>query len=241
MKTAYSTILLFAVLVLGMTACTIPRYTQPTPSPTSTSAVLPTLTFPTPPAIAVTPNSSPTVAPTALPQFIVTQNVPAGFCDDPQATNLINRLKSALQTSNGKLLASLVSPLHGMDVRYYRNGHIVNYDQTHAQFLFESTYPVDWGLAPGSGLPTRGSFHEIVLPALLDVFNKNYTLTCNQIQVGGTTYQVSWPYKGINFYSAYFPGTKANGSLDWRTLAIGMEYVSGKPYLYALMQFQWEP
>ena len=33
----------------------------------------------------------------------------------------------------------------------------------------------------------------------------------------------------------------ANGFLDWHTWAIGIEYVDGKPYIYALMQFFWEP
>jgi hypothetical protein len=163
------------------------------------------------------------------------------FCSDAQVPALIGNLKSALQTSNGPLLASLVSPAHGMDVRYYRDGRVVNYDQAHAKFLFETTFVVDWGLAPGSGLPTKGSFHDVVLPALLAVFDKSYTLTCNQITVGGTTYNAAWPYPGVRFYSVYYPGTAANGNMDWHTWLVGVEYVSGKPYLYALMQFQWEP
>jgi len=163
------------------------------------------------------------------------------FCIDGQTQSLINSLKNALQTSNGDLLASLVSPAHGVDVRFYRAGRVVNYDQTHAKFLFVSTYSVDWGLAPGSGLPTKGSFHEVVVPGLLDVFTRSYTLKCNQLETGGTTYQASWPYPGINFYSAYFAGTQGNGSLDWHTLVMGMEYVNGRPYLRVLMQFKWEP
>ena len=66
-------------------------------------------------------------------------------------------------------------------------------------------------------------------------------MTCDQIQVGGTTYQATWPYTGINFDSLYYPGTQANGNLDWHTWLLGMHYVNGKPYLYAIMQFQWEP
>jgi hypothetical protein len=135
----------------------------------------------------------------------------------------------------------MVSPTHGMDARLYRDGRVVNYDQQHAKFLFESTFVVDWGAAPGSGLETTGSFHTLIVPSLLDVFNKNYTLTCNQIQVGGTTYQAVWPYPGTHFYSAYYPGGQGNGSLDWHTWLLGMHYVNGKPYLYAIMQFLWEP
>jgi hypothetical protein len=29
--------------------------------------------------------------------------------------------------------------------------------------------------------------------------------------------------------------------MDWQTWVAGIEYVNGKPYLYALMQFFWEP
>jgi hypothetical protein len=29
--------------------------------------------------------------------------------------------------------------------------------------------------------------------------------------------------------------------MDWHTWVAGIEYVNGKPYLYALMQFFWEP
>ena len=46
---------------------------------------------------------------------------------------------------------------------------------------------------------------------------------------------------GMNFYSVYYPGAPANNNLDWRTWLVGMEYVDGKPYLYAMMQFFWEP
>ncbi len=174
-------------------------------------------------------------------QVPATQLPPAAFCADQQATTLINNLKSALQTSNGTLLASLVSPTHGMDARLYRNGRIVNYDQQHAKFLFETTYSVDWGPAPGSGQETLGSFHEVIIPDLLDVFSKSYTLTCDQVKVGGTTYQASWPYGDINYYSVFWPGTEANGNMDWHTWLVGMHYVNGSPYIYAIMQFKWEP
>jgi hypothetical protein len=61
------------------------------------------------------------------------------------------------------------------------------------------------------------------------------------VQVGGASYAATWPYTGINYYSVYFPGTDANSKMDWRTWLVGVDYVGGKPYLYALMQFEWEP
>jgi hypothetical protein len=29
--------------------------------------------------------------------------------------------------------------------------------------------------------------------------------------------------------------------MDWHTVVVGMEYVNGKPYISAMMQFEWEP
>ena len=250
---------LLLVCVLA-TACTFPglgaaptAFVLPTPTllppspafpspavPSATSLVVPTL-------LAGTPVPDPFVTQVGVTKIVVTRavatetQVPSAiFCADSKPTDLINKLKTALQTANGSLLASLVSPRHGMDARLYRYGRIVNYDQTHAKFLFESTYSVDWGPAPGSGMETMGSFHQVFIPDLLDVFTKSYTLSCNQVQVGGASYQATWPYTGINFYSVYYPGS-GSGSNDWHTWLLGMHYQNGAPYLYAIMQFKWEP
>jgi hypothetical protein len=242
-----------ALFTLGLacwflTACSLPLYTtnmtptvtlKPKQAAQTAAAAIATAVTSLPTAV-ITPSTS-IVTATPQPQLVVTQAASSNFCADAQVTTLINSFKSALQTSNGELLASLVSPTHGMEARLYHNGRVVTYDQAHAKFLFDSTYVVSWGAAPGSGLETKGSFHELIVPALLDVFNKNYTLTCNQVKVGGASYPTTWPYSGISFYSAYYPGSQGNGSLDWHTWLLGMQYVNGKPYLYAIMQFQWEP
>jgi len=127
-----------------------------------------------------------------------------------------------------------------MDVAFFRDGTVITYDQEHAKFLFETTFEVDWGTEPGSGAAKKGSFHDVVVPELVKIFNEPYTLHCNELKHGGATYELDWPYEG-EFYSVYFPGTEANGNLDWHTWVIGIEYVDGKPYIYALMQFFWEP
>ena len=238
--------LTFVLISLLATACSLPVYKSAFATPTV--LIVPILTplpakiSPTSPIVITnTPNIFPTLPLATVSTLQAGQPAPANFCSDGQVTALINSFKSALQNSNGTLLASLVSPVHGMDARFYRKGRIVNYDSVHAKFLFDSTFVVNWGIAPGSGLETQGAFHELFVPALLDVFNKNFTLTCNQIQVGGTTYQALWPYTGINFYSVFYPGSQGNGSLDWHTWLLGMDYSNGRPHLYAIMQFRWEP
>ncbi len=243
--------LLSLILLAG---CSLPT---DVPTVTPTPIIFPSPTLPVAtiviPIVTITPLGAPTPTGVFVPATApnptssgsstiggVTPVPAATFCADPQVTSLLESLKTAVQTSNAQMLSSLVSPVHGTEVRYYRDGRTVIYDQAHAKFLFESTFQVDWGDAPGSGQPTKGAFHEVILPDLLKLFNSNYTLTCNQLQVGGTTYQASWPY-AANYYSLYYAGTQANGNMDWLTWLVGVEYVNGRPYLYALMPFRWEP
>ena len=165
---------------------------------------------------------------------------PSTICNDPQVTALIDSFKSAILTSDGPLLSSLVSPSRGMDVAYFRDGTVITYQPEHAKFLFETTFVVDWGTEPGSGELKSGSFHDVIVPELVSIFNQPYTLHCNELKHGGATYEMIWEYES-EFYSIHFPGTQENGNLDWHTWVMGIEYVSGKPYVYALIQFFWEP
>lgn len=221
---------LFAVILLA--ACTLPA-TPPPATPTFLALPTSTLFIGTPPTANLTPGDV-TVPPgsTAAPSSTI--------CTDPQVTALIDSFKNAILNSDGMLLSSLVSPSRGMDVAYYRDGTVITYRPEHAKFLFETTFEVDWGTEPGSGELRRGSFHDVIVPALVDIFNKPYTLHCNELVHGGATYEMIWEYQN-EFYSIHFPGTPENGNLDWHTWVMGIEYVSGKPYVYALIQFFWEP
>ena len=188
----------------------------------------------TPPTAAQTP------AVTPLPGTTVAPPNPATICGDPQVTAMIDSFKKAILTADGTLLSSLVSPSRGMDVAFFRDGTVITYKPEHAKFLFETTFEVDWGTEPGSGAMKRGSFHDVVVPELARIFNQPYTLHCNELKHGGATYEMEWPYQS-EYYSIHFPGTQANGNLDWQTWVMGIEYVSGKPYVYALIQYFWEP
>ncbi|MBN2388253.1 MAG: SH3 domain-containing protein [Anaerolineales bacterium] len=167
---------------------------------------------------------------------------PATFCADGRVNDLLTNFGNALRTSNGDLLASLVSPAHGLDVRTWRQSTPINFMPEFARWVFESTYEHNWGMDPASGYATVGSFEEVILPNLLDVYEASYTLSCNTVQVGGASYDASWPaeYTHLNYYSLYKPGTPGT-ELDWRTWLVGIEYVSGQPYLFSLIHFQWEP
>jgi hypothetical protein len=221
--------LLLSSFVL-LAACTSPTDTAPTPTPLSL-VVSSTGLVPVPSSDALTPVAT---APGSTPSSS------ANVCSDPQITALIDSLKTAVTNEDGQLLASLVSLASGLEVSYFRNGTAIKYDQNQAKFLFETTYPADWGADPASGAEKIGPFHEVVVPALVKIFTQTYTLHCNELKYGGASYTVNFPYDK-DFYSIYFPGTQANGSMDWQTWVAGIEYVDGKPYLYALMQFFWEP
>jgi hypothetical protein len=129
------------------------------------------------------------------------------------------------------------------DVQYHRGGARSIHDAEHARWVFESTYQVNWGPAPGSGLDTIGSFQQIIEPKLEEVLGASFTTGCNQILLGGASYVVTWPPElaNIPFDSLYKPGTETYGGLDWQTWLMGVEYVSGKPYVFSLSYYAWEP
>jgi hypothetical protein len=167
---------------------------------------------------------------------------PAAFCADAKITTLITDLGTALHNADGEMLAGLVSPTHGMDVRLWRPSEPVNFEPVFAQWVFISTWSHNWGADGASGLETNGSFHDVILPRLLEVYDASYTLECNAPGVAAAFSTQPWPedYHNINYYALFKPGTPGV-DLDWRLWLVGVEYVLGKPYLFSLIHFQWEP
>jgi hypothetical protein len=232
--------ILSILLLAALSACNLPQ-TQPTPAPTATSTPFPLIpTFTSLPPTA-TAQAGVTATSTQVPTAAAM--VPPAFCQDTRVGVLLDSLNSALSSSNGELFASLISPINGLDLQFIRSGRVVNYDREHARFVFETTFQVDWGLGAGSGQPVTGSFKEIVLPSLRTVFIPAAQRVCNQIKVGGATYEVAWPseYSALNFYSVHFPGTTENGGLDWQTWLTGVEFINGQPVLRVLLHYAWEP
>ncbi len=164
------------------------------------------------------------------------------FCGDAQVAGLLEAFKKSILSKDGKQLASLVSPTHGVTVQYLRGGKTATYTSDKALWLFSSTYQMDWGANPASGQEILASFHEEVLPRLEEVLGEGYTPACNSVQIGGASYKYQWPfeYGNINFYSLYYPGTAGNDQA-WRTWLVGIEFVKGKPYLFSLVHLFWEP
>jgi hypothetical protein len=174
--------------------------------------------------------------------FLTEYVAPATFCGDGRVNSLITSLGNAFTTGNGELLSSLVSPAHGMTVYLWRNGAGITFDREHAHWVFDSTFSHNWGMAPASGLETNGPFHTVVLPNLQDVFKANTSLTCNSLGKAPQYGLKPWPevYTNINYYTVFKPGTPGV-DLDWRYWLVGVEFVQGQPYVFALIQFAWEP
>jgi hypothetical protein len=174
--------------------------------------------------------------------FLTEYATPAAFCADIRVNNLITSLDGAFTTNNGVQLSALVSPVHGLTVYLWRYGNPITFAASDARWVFDSTFSHSWGKAPGSGLETNGSFHEVVLPDLQDVFNASYSLTCNSLGTAPQYGLAPWPetYANVNYYTVFKPGTPGV-DLDWRYWLVGVEYVQDQPYVFALIHFQWEP
>ena len=174
--------------------------------------------------------------------FLTQEMGPEAFCQDSRVPQLIEALGKALQEKNGDALKSLVSPLHGLTIHYYHTGSAINYTPDEAGWVFMSTFSANWGHHPASDAEVKGTFVNVVLPDLLDAFDKQPQQSCMQIVTGPINYNASLPfeYSNILHYSVYKPGS-AGVDLDWRTWIVGIEYVEGAPYLFSLHQFFWEP
>ncbi|NOT06065.1 MAG: hypothetical protein HOP27_15840 [Anaerolineales bacterium] len=225
-------IFLSILILLTLASCSIPVDVPPSPTALLPATPQPTLTA------AVGASPIPVLTQIATPLPTSAPGIVTSYCDDPRARDLITSFGKAVANKDGALLAALVSPTTGMDVRIYRDGNVVNYDVEHARFVFETTFKADWGLSYGSGESTLGSFQDIILPSLKIVFTPAALLECNQLKVGGVTYEPVWPYPEMNYYSVHFDG---NAGLDWETWAVGMDISSGKPLLAAFVHYVWEP
>ncbi|MEW5938761.1 MAG: NBR1-Ig-like domain-containing protein [Chloroflexota bacterium] len=162
----------------------------------------------------------------------------ATYCADPQATAMLASFETAVETSDGALLSSLVSPSHGLDIKLWGSSTPVNVSAVRAGNIFTETTVVDWGVHPGSLVPYIGTFAEKVLPTLVDVFAPTRQFKCNDPNL--LSLPNTWPWPGINFYQIYRPATSGD-TFDMNYWLVGMEYIGGKPHLYGMVHYVWTP
>ena len=178
--------------------------------------------------------------------FLTEQVEPQAFCDDERVGKLIDDFVMAVKNQDGEALSRLVSPVQGLTIQHNWWNPAVRLDSLEAiRNLFFSTTDFDWGTADGSGLPLVGPFKEKILPLLQDVINTEYTRHCNILEsgtsAGGTTGTLTWPMEYTNLnYMALFRAAPAGEEMNWRTWAVGIDYVGGVPYIAVIVQYAWE-
>ncbi len=172
--------------------------------------------------------------------FYLTEYVtPAAFCADPRIPILIEQLKGSMNQSNGDMLSTIISPLHGVNIHLWKNAAPINFTQATARNVFTSADAYNWGGGP-SGQPDIGTFAQIIQPRMLDTLNAPTMQTYCDNLTNVPTLSDPWPYHTVRFYNLRKPSTSP-GLLDFRTWLIGIEYVNNQPYLYAMISIVWEP
>lgn len=165
---------------------------------------------------------------------------PEQFVTDSRPIQRLEQLKQAINTSDGSLFASLVSPKRGVTILYHGTwgSNPVIYTSESARQAFNSTEIINWGM---EGAEAIGTFSEIITPKLLGVLNAPYQLHANHPSYA-SMYIEPWPggYQNLNYFAVLKPPTP-NIELDWRLWLAGFEYVDGTPYLVTLLHYVWEP
>ncbi len=169
--------------------------------------------------------------------YVTEYRAPQDFCADDAPRALIKTFGQAFIAKDGETLGKLVSPLHGMTVRLFRNGTAVNY-LWYAPVLFKSDYRVNWGAPTGSLKPVVAAFPDAFGPRLQAIFQSDYSLSCNDASMVSAPGVSPWPpeYANINFYAVTKPAS-ADGKEKASTWLIGVDYVDGNPHIFAIIFF----
>jgi hypothetical protein len=162
------------------------------------------------------------------------------FCADPQVLPLLEAVVSALVSQDGETLASLVNPQRGLILLHDWWNPEVIVSASAVKNIFTDLTEVDWGFLSGTEFPIRGSFRQVIVPQLEDVFTGAPEITCNVLTTGVTSRSMIWPgvYENMNYYAFHRPVREGGNKFDWRTWVMGIEYVGGKPFLSMLVQYR---
>lgn len=167
-------------------------------------------------------------------RMFLTEMQPGGGCDDPNLTAAIRKFMRAVAQSDGASLQEIVSPLRGLLVRQADVGPTVHFPANESGGIFTSPVVKRWGGQAGDAL--AGPFKTVILPNLReDVAGKGAQEKCGRLLPPGKA-SLAWPaeFAGFTLVSFHRPGA---GRQPWHTSVAGLEYVDGKPYFAALVQF----
>lgn len=166
----------------------------------------------------------------------------SSFCADPRVPELANQFILALKGRDGGKLSNLVSPKRGLIIRHDWWNPEVNIGFSSVSGLFLDPTPRTWGVNRDSELIIDGTFREVILTQLEDVFSIAPEFHCSELGVGSTAQDAIWPseYSNMNYISFHRAAPEPGSQLNWRTWALGIEYLDGVPYLAILIQYRGE-
>lgn len=167
---------------------------------------------------------------------------PADFCTDARVTVLLQSFIHAVENRNGLALMDLLSARRGLIIRHDWWNPEVILPTSFIPEVFVTPTEWDWGVETSGEVPLHGTFPAVMLPLLDDVFGDDSEVTCNSLRAGTTAEPVQWPgeYTNLNFYAYYRPDRQPGTGFGWRTCAIGVEYIDGRPYVTVLVFYQGE-
>jgi hypothetical protein len=178
--------------------------------------------------------------------LFLTQQVPVdAFCSTSKVRTLMRDFVRAIQEADQETLSRLINPRRGLTIRKeWWNNEVYFPPETIASLLADETSQ-SWGTDPVSGEPVEGSFREIILPLLRNTVEGDFTQPCNTLDFGVasgiTSGELLWPgeYTNFNYMIIYKPGAQGE-ELGWRSWAVGIEIITGEPYISQLVQYHHE-
>ena len=164
------------------------------------------------------------------------------FCADPRIPELANQFILAVKERDGGKLSDLVNPKRGLIVRHDWWNPEVIVGPMSVPSLFLDPSKLAWGVNRDSELAIDGTFRDVIVPQLEDVFSIAPEFNCNKLGVGSSAQDAIWPseYSNMNYISFHRAAPEPGSQLNWRTWALGIEYLAGEPYIALLVQYRGE-
>ena len=175
------------------------------------------------------------------PAWNVTEYVPSDmFCADPRARELIDEFHRAVRDEDAQRLQSVLNPRRGLVVRIDPWNPEIQIESDETLSVFSDAREVNWGSRYASNTPIQGSFSDVVLPSLQPALEGGEDPMCNALRLGQGAAGQEWPpqYDNLNYYSLMYRPESSSNPYNWRTWAIGIEYVDDQPYITLLVQFR---
>ena len=166
--------------------------------------------------------------------------LPTQFCEDGRVNILIETFVSGLVNQDGEAFSRTIHPERGLILRHDWWNPDVKYLPNSVNGIFSDLTEIDWGVLGGSEFHILGSFRQVILPQMEDVFSVTPEVKCNEMIAGVTTQIAIWPteFDNMNFYVFYRSSPEGGNKYDWRTVAMGIEYVNNQPYISVVIQYR---